>query len=121
MVLLVIGLVIGTTLAVHLSSGRAETITAREQEFLERRMSLMMRLKRDLRSGAGIREPASGQYVIQVLVSGPAGVPTTEEVWYRRSENGKIVRRFSGKKVDTYDFTEFLGDTPLVFRIENLR
>lgn len=116
-VLGILGLVIGTALFVKISTGRVEKDTGAEQAFFERRAMLMNRLKRDLRSSIAVEGGPPGPYRVKIIVAGADGLPMIEEVEYALSPDGKRVQRTAGRKVDTYDFSEFLGPRRFVFRL----
>ncbi len=119
--LVVCGIVVaalGTWIFFRVSAGAADKDVAQDQEYYNRKASLMGKLRHDIRSSVKIREVQPGNYSLQTVSMDENGIPRFEEVSYQVMDQGKKILRLSEKKSETFDFSDYLGGKKFVFKIE---
>jgi len=100
-------------------SGRAtEGRLEREQEFERLEARLHAAVKRDLRSAVDLRCVAADRYDLQVLGDGESGEgPVVTAVTWTTNHGGRVVRRQTGERTETFDMRPWMDGDTYVFEI----
>ena len=99
------------------AGNKQDKIVDQSQQYLSLRSSLMLAVKKDIRSSLKIKEINKSLWEIDIVELNEANLPHLKQVsYYIDADCRKIIRKTKGG-IKSYDFSEILKEKKLNFKI----